>query len=349
MEQLESQAVSHTVQPVPDSARPQNTGEMIGQSIAMHSLRKEIDVVAGTDMTALILGETGTGKELVAAAIHNRSGRADKPMVYLNCAALPESVAESELFGHVKGAFTGAINNRKGKFEMADEGSLFLDEVGELSLTLQSKLLRVLQYGDLQRIGDDRSLKVNTRIIAATNRDLSREVSEGRFRPDLYHRLSVFPINVPALRDRGEDAVLLAGFFIEKCRAQFGLRYLSLSASCHRQLLDYSWPGNVRELEHCIHRAAILARAAATDEFVIILPEHIALQGQAGTKPVRHNDETLFTPETSLNLRDATDQFQSQLILRALKTNNNNWTATARALGVDAGNLHRLARRLNLK
>ncbi|WP_244061434.1 sigma 54-interacting transcriptional regulator, partial [Aeromonas caviae] len=165
--------------------------EMIGQSPAMARLRHEIDVVANSELNVLILGETGVGKELIAKAVHGGSPRAHAPLVYLNCAALPESVAESELFGHVKGAFTGAIHNRAGKFELADKGTLFLDEIGELSLALQAKLLRVLQYGDLQRIGDDTPLKVNVRILAATNRDLKQAVVEGQFRADLYHRLSV--------------------------------------------------------------------------------------------------------------------------------------------------------------
>ncbi|WP_042883205.1 sigma 54-interacting transcriptional regulator, partial [Aeromonas sp. ZOR0002] len=176
--------------------------EMVGHSPAMARLRHEIEVVASSELNVLILGETGVGKELIAKAVHGGSPRAHAPLVYLNCAALPESVAESELFGHVKGAFTGAIHNRAGKFELADKGTLFLDEIGELSLALQAKLLRVLQYGDLQRIGDDTPLKVNVRILAATNRDLKQAVVEGQFRADLYHRLSVFPIHAPALRER---------------------------------------------------------------------------------------------------------------------------------------------------
>ncbi|WP_461605875.1 sigma 54-interacting transcriptional regulator, partial [Aeromonas allosaccharophila] len=178
---------------------------------AMQQLKHEVDIVANTDLNVLILGETGVGKELIAKAVHLGSPRADRKLVYLNCAALPESVAESELFGHVKGAFTGAIHNRAGKFELADKGTLFLDEVGELSLSLQAKLLRVIQYGDLQRIGDDTPLKVNVRVLAATNRDLKKAVIDGKFRADLYHRLSVFPIHVPALRDREDDISLLAG------------------------------------------------------------------------------------------------------------------------------------------
>lgn len=165
------------------------------------------------------------------------------PLVYLNCAALPETVAESELFGHVKGAFTGAISNRSGKFEMADNGTLFLDEIGELSLALQAKLLRVLQYGDIQRVGDDRSLRVDVRVLAATNRDLREEVLAGNFRADLFHRLSVFPLSVPPLRERGEDVVLLAGYFCEQCRLRLGLSRVVLSPGARSHLLNYGWPG----------------------------------------------------------------------------------------------------------
>lgn len=188
----------------------------------------------------LISGETGTGKELVAKAVHQGSPRAANPLVYLNCAALPESVAESELFGHVKGAFTGAISNRSGKFEMADNGTLFLDEIGELSLALQAKPLRVLQYGDIQRVGDDRSLRVDVRVLAATNRDLRQEVVEGRFRADLYHRLSVFPLSVPPLRERESDVVLLAGYFCEQCRLRMGLARVILAEAARNRLQQWS-------------------------------------------------------------------------------------------------------------
>ena len=353
MDQLEQQAAQASGS-MPIKASGVSRVEMIGQSPAMQSLKKEIDIVAGTELTTLILGETGTGKELVAAAIHAASPRADFPMVYLNCAALPESVAESELFGHVKGAFTGAISNRKGKFELADQGTLFLDEVGELSLTLQSKLLRVLQYGDLQRVGDDRSLKVNTRIIAATNRDLKQEVMDERFRADLYHRLSVFPVAVPPLRERGNDILQLAGFFIEKCRGQMGIQNLRLSDECHEVLMAYHWPGNVRELEHCIHRAAILARSEAEDQFVLILPRHFtSLEGghRDGQGSARDLPVSGFTAsvDSSLSLREATDLFQRQMIEKTVDACNGRWAEAARRLSVDAGNLHRLAKRLGMK
>ncbi|MGU3525100.1 nitric oxide reductase transcriptional regulator NorR [Enterobacteriaceae bacterium C23F] len=318
--------------------------EMIGLSAPVVQLKKEIEIVAASDLNVLIGGETGTGKELVAKAIHQQSPRAVNPLVYLNCAALPESVAESELFGHVKGAFTGAISHRSGKFEMADNGTLFLDEIGELSLALQAKLLRVLQYGDIQRVGDDRSLRVNVRVLAATNRDLREEVLAGRFRADLFHRLSVFPIAVPPLRERGDDVILLAGYFCEQCRARMGLGSVILSASARAQLTAWRWPGNVRELEHAIHRAVVLARATSGGDEVILMPQHFAFEGE--TAPVVQVSEA---PVATANLREATEAFQRQAIKQALESQQNNWAATARALSMDVANLHRLAKRLKLK
>ncbi len=274
IEQLESQNM------LPGDATPFEAvkqTQMIGLSPGMTQLKKEIEIVAASDLNVLISGETGTGKELVAKAIHEASPRAVNPLVYLNCAALPESVAESELFGHVKGAFTGAISNRSGKFEMADNGTLFLDEIGELSLALQAKLLRVLQYGDIQRVGDDRSLRVDVRVLAATNRDLREEVLAGRFRADLFHRLSVFPLSVPPLRERGDDVILLAGYFCEQCRLRQGLSRVVLSAGARNLLQHYSFPGNVRELEHAIHRAVVLARATRNGDEVILEAQHFAI------------------------------------------------------------------------
>lgn len=344
IEQLESQ----NMLPGSSTAFEQVTEtQMIGLSPNMMQLKKEIEIVAGSDLNVLISGETGTGKELVAKAIHEGSPRAVNPLVYLNCAALPESVAESELFGHVKGAFTGAISNRSGKFEMADNGTLFLDEIGELSLALQAKLLRVLQYGDIQRVGDDRSLRVDVRVLAATNRDLREEVLAGNFRADLFHRLSVFPLSVPPLRERGEDVVLLAGYFCEQCRLRLGLSRVVLSPGARRHLLSYGWPGNVRELEHAIHRAVVLARATRAGDEVVLEPQHFALQEEAHT-PQAEADVMAEIPQNH-NLREATESFQREMIRRALAQNNHSWAASARALETDVANLHRLAKRLGLK
>ncbi|KFC06387.1 anaerobic nitric oxide reductase transcriptional regulator [Trabulsiella guamensis ATCC 49490] len=318
--------------------------EIIGLSDRMLQLKKEIEIVAASDLNVLISGETGTGKELVAKAIHEGSPRAANPLVYLNCAALPESVAESELFGHVKGAFTGAISNRSGKFETADNGTLFLDEIGELSLALQAKLLRVLQYGDIQRVGDDRSLRVNVRVLAATNRDLREEVLTGRFRADLFHRLSVFPLSVPPLRERGDDVLLLAGYFCEQCRLRFSLSQVVLSPGARARLLAYGWPGNVRELEHAIHRAVVLARATRAGNEVVLEPHHFQLSDESGVADIKL--AVLSEPQ---NLREATEAFQREAIARALAANQQTWSAAARALEMDVANLHRLAKRLGMK
>ena len=242
----------------------------------------------------------------------------------------------------MKGAFTGAISNRSGKFEMADNGTLFLDEIGELSLALQAKLLRVLQYGDIQRVGDDRSLRVDVRVLAATNRDLRQEVVEGRFRADLYHRLSVFPLSVPPLRERESDVVLLAGYFCEQCRLRMGLARVILAEAARNRLQQWSWPGNVRELEHAIHRAVVLARATQAGDEVVLEPQHFQF---AVAAPMLPTETAAAVPA----MEKATDSFQREAISRALEANQGNWAATARALELDVANLHRLAKRLGLK
>ncbi|MGL5038689.1 MAG: nitric oxide reductase transcriptional regulator NorR [Aeromonas sp.] len=332
----------------PSTQNGQSQPEMIGRTPAMNQLRHEITVVASSELNVLILGETGVGKELVAKAVHQGSPRANAPLIYLNCAALPESVAESELFGHVKGAFTGAIHHRAGKFELADKGTLFLDEIGELSLALQAKLLRVLQYGDLQRIGDDTPLKVNVRILAATNRDLKQAVVDGQFRSDLYHRLSVFPIYAPALRERLDDIPLLAGYFCERCRISLGLERLRIQPQALQLLASYNWPGNIRELEHAIHRAAVLARAEQSSQIPTLRAHHFNLAANATHPPLASVQPVASLP-AAMGLRLATDAFQLAYIEQTLAAQQGNWAATARALELDGGNLHRLAKRLGLK
>ncbi|RZR38557.1 nitric oxide reductase transcriptional regulator NorR [Vibrio vulnificus] len=326
------------------------SNEIIGNSQGMKTLQEQIDAVANTELSVLVMGETGVGKELVANAIHHRSERASNNLVYLNCAALPESVAESELFGHIKGAFTGAISHRKGKFEQADGGTLFLDEVGELSLELQAKLLRALQYGDIQRVGDDRHIRVNTRIVAATNRVLHEEVKAGRFRTDLYHRLSVFPLHVPPLREREEDVILLAGFFAEQVRGKLGLHSVRLSPSLVAELREYHWPGNVRELEHVIKRAAVLAKARTPQMDIELISQDFDIKTPTSPMmPTIATSQAQHEIHIDIGLKQATDAFQKQLILRALESNQGNWAATARQLELDSGNLHRLAKRLGIK
>ncbi|AMV27410.1 Formate hydrogenlyase transcriptional activator [Gemmata sp. SH-PL17] len=236
-----------------------NFDEIVGSSPALVSVLQRVSKVAGTDSTVLVTGETGTGKELVARAVHSASPRRGKPLIKLNCAALPTALVESELFGHEKGAFTGATARKPGRFELADGGTLFLDEVGELSLETQAKLLRVLQEREFERVGGTAPVRVDVRVIAATNRDLAKRVRDGQFREDLFYRLNVFPVRLPALRERGSDVPLLVRFFVAKFAARLGKRFEGVGAGTLDALTAYHWPGNIRELENVIERAVILS------------------------------------------------------------------------------------------
>lgn len=240
-------------------------GDVVGNSACIRQVCELVRQVGPTDTTVLITGETGTGKELIARAIHEHSRRQDQAIVTVNCAALPPELIESELFGHVKGAFTGALAAREGRFAMADRSTLFLDEIGELPLPLQSKLLRVLQEGEVQPLGSSQTLKVDVRIVAATNRDLAEEVRKGTFREDLYYRLMVFPIHLPPLRERGDDILLLAESFIEKYARKLGKGLVTIDDIARHQLLSYPWPGNVRELQNVIERALIMSSCGRLD------------------------------------------------------------------------------------
>jgi anaerobic nitric oxide reductase transcription regulator len=324
--------------------------QLIGTSAAMKKLRAEIDLVAHSDFTVLITGETGSGKELVGRALHAASARRDEPLIYVNCAALPETLAESELFGHVRGAFTGAVADRPGKFEVADRGTLLLDEIGELPLTVQPKLLRVLQEGEIQRVGSDQPRQVDVRVLAATNRNLADEVRAGCFRSDLFHRLNVYPIQVPPLRERIEDLALLAGYFCDLARRRLGLGPVRLSAEAIDALRAYAWPGNIRELENVISRVTLKATAGVARGTAIVLqPAHLGPEFAAPAPAIEAPQAVASAAPLPRSLRDATLEFQRTLIRRALAEQGGNWAAAARALGMHRGNLHHLASRLGLR
>ncbi len=264
-----------------------NFEELIGSSTTLKKVLKNVERVAPTDSTVLITGETGTGKELIARAIHNLSPRKNKPLVKVNCAAIPAGLIESELFGHEKGAFTGALSKKMGRFELADKGTIFLDEIGELPLDLQSKLLRVLQEGEFERVGGTQTFKVHVRVIAATNRDLEQQSKTGHYRPDLYYRLNVFPIHLPALRERQGDIPLLVQYFVRKFVANFGKKIDRISEQMMAALQRYQWPGNIRELEHVIERAVILSEGSELEPIEWLSPSH----GKAGAAKTQTLEE----------------------------------------------------------
>lgn len=299
-----------------DRFRPSN---ILGNSHEMQQVYDQIAQVAGSPSTVLIIGETGTGKELVAHALHYNSDRAEKPFIKVHCAALPESIIESELFGHEKGAFTGAVSERKGRFELAHGGSLLLDEIGEISPSLQIKLLRVLQEREFERIGGTQTIKINVRLLCATNKDLEALVREGKFREDLYYRLHVFPIYVPPLRSRKADIVLLADHFLDRYSRESGKKVRRLSSAAIDMLMSYHWPGNVRELENCIERALLVA------EGDVIYPHHLPATLQTA-------EATGYSLKGSLT--DLVGAYECDLIADALKSTRGNISEAARKLGV---------------
>lgn len=282
-----------------------NLGHIVGGSPALNSMLARIEAVADTPASVLIIGETGTGKELVAHAIHARSARAAKPLVKVNCASIPDELFESEFFGHVRGAFTGAHRDRPGRFQLADGGTIFLDEVGEIPLALQGKLLRVLQEKQFERVGDDRTITVDVRVVAATNKDLEKAVEAGEFREDLYYRLSVFPVQVPPLRRRGDDVIQLAAHFIEQICREFVRPVPQLTQSDVEALRRYDWPGNVRELKNVIERALILSRGD-TLHLDLSLAEGAAtpaLPPPADARPAAERPAPAFLTEEDMKAR----------------------------------------------
>ncbi|MDR1215383.1 MAG: sigma 54-interacting transcriptional regulator [Treponema sp.] len=292
---------------------------IIGTGNAMREVYELLVQVAPSDATVIITGESGTGKELMAAELHRLSPRNKAPFIKINCAALPESIIESELFGHEKGAFTGAVNFHKGKFEQAHKGTLFLDEIGELSPQIQAKLLRVLQEREIERVGGTATIKVDVRLIAATNQNLDEAVKTGIFREDLYYRLNVFPLHIPSLRERKSDIVLLADHFAEKYAAKNNKLIKRISSPAIDLLTSYSWPGNVRELENCIERAVILS----TDSVIHAYNLPPSLQSPSSTQT-----------EPTTTLEAALSRLEKELIIEALKISEGNMSAASRRLGI---------------
>jgi Nif-specific regulatory protein len=307
---------------------------MIGESAGMTALYRSIGKVARGNSTVLIRGESGTGKELVAQSIHRNSPRASRPFVTVNCAAIAENLLESEFFGHEKGAFTGAHVQRKGKLELADGGTVFLDEIGELAPALQAKLLRVLQEHQFDRVGGDRPIRVDIRVIAATNRDLERSLAEGTFREDLFYRLNVVPLRIPPLRQRREDIPLLATWFVHKFSEQTGRNVTGLSREARAILTAYDWPGNVRELQNVIERAVVMGSTdvISPEDLSDLLPDIEAPEGDEGG-----------------GFHDAVRQTRRRLIASALERADGNVTEAARALKLHPNYLHRLMTTLGLR
>ena len=301
---------------ISEAERPAN---IIGNTKPMVSLYKMIDKIAKTNATTLVLGESGVGKELVASAIHFKRHRLEKPFIKFNCAALPESIVESELFGHEKGAFTGASITRQGRFELAHTGSIFLDEVGELSLAVQAKLLRIIQEKEFERVGGSKTIKVDVRVIAATNRNLEELIRGGLFREDLYYRLNIFPITVPPLRERKTDILMLADYFVEKYNTANHKGVRRISTTSIDMLMRYHWPGNVRELQNCIERAVILS------EDNVIHGYHLP--------PTLQTAESSGTPYTG-SLQQKLDVMEKEMIMEALKRTKGNMSRAAVQLGL---------------
>jgi two-component system, NtrC family, nitrogen regulation response regulator NtrX len=308
--------------------------QMIGESYAMAKLREQVAMAAPTNGRVLIIGENGTGKELVARNIHSMSRRRSAPFVEVNCAAIPEELIESELFGHVRGAFTGAVADRRGKFETAQGGTIFLDEIGDMSLKTQAKVLRVLQEQVMEPVGGSTRIRVDARVLAATNKDLPTEIRAGRFREDLYFRLNVVPIFVPPLRERVEDVALLADHFMAMLAREYGRRPKTFDADAVAALQRYAWPGNVRELRNLVERLMIMVPSDRVSSRDLTFLE----QGLVAT-PHATTAVTSIAP-----LHDARDEFEKQYILRALAAQQGNMSRTAEVLGVERSNLYRKMR-----
>lgn len=315
--------------------------EMVGESDVVSKLRAEIRQVAASDLGVLISGENGTGKQLVANAIHRHSKRADKPFIPLNCAALPEELVESELFGHERGAFTGADSMRQGRFELADGGTLFLDEIGDMSLRAQAKVLRVLEYGEVERLGSQQIRNVDVRIIAATNKNLTAEIERGQFRTDLYYRLKIVPIEVPPLRERSEDIPILVKYFAERLQMNMASTPKTFASEAYPVFRSYRWPGNIRELKNIVERLLIMV------DREIILPSDVAEVLPIGRNQTEVSG-SVAAYQSNTPLSTMVDSTEAECILAALKENDWNIRRTAEVLEVERSNLYKKMSKYNI-
>ncbi|MBU5294586.1 sigma-54 dependent transcriptional regulator [Anaerosalibacter bizertensis] len=309
--------------------------KFLGEAESINDIKKRINIVAKTDSTVLIRGESGTGKELVAELIHKNSLRKGKPFIKVNCAALSENILESELFGHEKGAFTGALYERKGRFELANKGTIFLDEIGDISLDMQTKLLRVIQEKEFERVGSSKTIKTDFRLIAATNRNLEREIEKGNFREDLYYRINVIPICVPPLRERKEDIILLFNYFVGKFSKEMRKDISNISEKTKELLISYNWPGNVRELKNICERLVVFTQGDTIDESY--LPMEF------------FNKDESFSNEKTLDLKEARDNFEKKFIQEALIRNKGNISKTAEEIGIARKNLYEKINKYDLE
>lgn len=306
--------------------------EIIGKSPQIITLKEDISKAAVSRSRVFIFGESGTGKELVARALHEASDRNNKNFVEVNCAAIPHELIESELFGHEKGSFTGAFERKKGKFELADGGTLFLDEIGDMSLATQAKVLRIIETQEFQRVGGSKNIKVDVRIIAATNKDLKEEIKKANFREDLYFRLNVIPIHIPPLRDRKDDITLLVEYFLKNFAQQYGQKPKKVSKATQHALMNYDWPGNVRELKNMIERFVIMNPSEVIDIKYVL--------------PFKETKTNYYSYKT---IREAREQFEKDFILKKLQENNWNISKTAEDLEIERSNLHRKIKALGIE
>ena len=315
--------------------------QLVGSGAAMRKLLAQIDKVAGSETRVCILGETGTGKELVARAIHDRSQRRDQPFVTLNCAAVPGELIESELFGHEKGAFTGAAGRHVGKFEQAEGGTLFLDEIGDMPVAMQAKLLRVLEEGEVERVGGDKPAKVNVRVVVATHRNLEELVTQNHFRRDLFHRVYVFPLFLPPLRERPEDFVELVAHFARQVATQNGWKEKEFSAEATAGLQRYSWPGNVRELRNVVERLVLLGEGeqVSGEDVLLVLPTSGIAAQNIGSSPAGDGNGTLAA---------RTELFEKEVLLTEIRRHNFHMTNVARALGLERSHLYKKCQQLGI-